>query len=229
MDLTLIEKGKGVVTFGTKGVEVHYLNLMRRYITSAVPIMAIEDVEFRKNSSILYDEIVAHRLGLIPLKTDLKGYTLPSECTCDGAGCAKCQVSITLKAKGPGIITAESMNSADPAIKPIFPEMPIVKLLKGQDIEFEAKACLGQGFDHAKFCGALCSYHHKDVVEGKKLEVPARIEFVFTIESFGQLRPQDLVSAAADRLKQDAKAFQGKLKEADAGVPESGQMGTVED
>ena len=49
-----------------------FANTLRRVVTEDVPTMAIEDVEFRKNNSILYDEIISHRLGLIPLTTDLK-------------------------------------------------------------------------------------------------------------------------------------------------------------
>jgi len=54
-----------------------FANALRRGIVNETPTMAIHRVEFRKNSSTLYDEMVAHRLGLIPLKTDLKSYRLP--------------------------------------------------------------------------------------------------------------------------------------------------------
>jgi len=229
MELKLIEKDKGQLKFTAKGVEITYLNLLRRYIANHVPIMAIEDVEFRKNSSILYDEIIAHRLGLTPLKTDIKSYNLPSECTCNGEGCAKCQVTMTLKAKGPGVITAENLVSKDPAIKPIYKDMPIVKLMKSQDIEFEATATLGQGLDHAKFNAALCHYHHASVEEGfAKYKNLPKGDFVFVVESYGQLAPNELVTAAVDRISLTIKDFTEKLKKPDAGVPESGQMGTVE-
>ena len=61
-----------------------------------VPTMAIEDVEFRKNNSILYDEMLAHRLGLVVLKTDLKSYDLLEECTCKGKGCNLVSAAIKL-------------------------------------------------------------------------------------------------------------------------------------
>ncbi len=65
-------------------------------MTEEVPTMAIEDVEFRKNNSILYDEIIAHRLGLVPLKTDLKSYNLPEKCKCKGEGCARFQLTVPI-------------------------------------------------------------------------------------------------------------------------------------
>jgi len=119
--------------------------------------MAIEDVEVRKNSSSLYDEMIAHRLGLIPLTTDLKSYNLPSECKCEGKGCARCQLVLTLSAKGPGIVYSSSLKSKDPKVKPVFDNFPIVKLLKGQEIELEATATLGTGV-----LGLACelSSHH---------------------------------------------------------------------
>ena len=64
------------------------------------PAMAIEDVIIIDNTSVLYDEIVAHRLGLIPLKTDLDAYVLPEECDCKSElGCSKCRASFTLEAE----------------------------------------------------------------------------------------------------------------------------------
>ena len=60
-----------------------------------IPVMAIDEVIILKNDSPLYDEIIAHRLGLIPLKTDLESYKLPEECECEGYGCSLCQVSLT--------------------------------------------------------------------------------------------------------------------------------------
>ena len=71
------EKDDGKVSFIIKDTNAAFANALRRIIIEEVPTMAIEEVEFRKNNSILYDEIIAHRMGLITLKTDLKSYNLP--------------------------------------------------------------------------------------------------------------------------------------------------------
>ncbi len=169
MEVRLLEKTKdGKVSFLLKNSDVFYANTLRRLMIEEVPVMAIEDVEFRENSSALYDEILAHRLGLIPLKTDLKSYNLPEECTCKGKGCAKCTLKLTLKAKGPGIVYASDLKSKDPKIKPVFPKMPIVELFKDQKIKLEATAILGKGIDHAKFSPGLFFYKNKPVVEISK-------------------------------------------------------------
>ena len=75
-----------------------FVNALRRTLMSEVPVLAIEDVFITKNNSALYDEILSHRLGLIPLTTP-ETYVLPSECKCKGKGCARCSVKLTLKAK----------------------------------------------------------------------------------------------------------------------------------
>ena len=136
-----------------------------------VPTLAVEDVEFRDNSSALYDEIVAHRLGMIPIKTDLKSYDLPENCSCQGAGCAKCQLQITLKASKKGNVLASESKSKDPKCKFVYPEAPIVKLLPKQKIELEATAVLGKGKNHTKWSPCLAFYKKEPVIkfDDKKL------------------------------------------------------------
>ena len=114
MNIKIIQSKQSILSFLIEGVEDYYFNLIRRMIFDEVPTMAIEDVEFRKNDSALYDEMIALRLGLIPLKTDLKGYNLPEECTCKGVGCAKCTLDMTLKTTASGYITADKIKSKDP-------------------------------------------------------------------------------------------------------------------
>ena len=84
------DKEKNKLSFVLINSTPSFANAIRRAIVEEVPTMAIEEVEFRKNNSILYDEIIAHRLGLLPLTTDLKSYTISSECKCEGKGCARC-------------------------------------------------------------------------------------------------------------------------------------------
>lgn len=152
-----------------------FINAVRRAILESVPTMAIEDVEIRKNSSVLYDEVIAHRLGLLPLTTDLESYNLPSKCKCNGEGCANCHVALSLEAEGPGVVTASEIKSKDPKIKPVFPETPIVKLLKGQKVEVEATAVLGTGKAHAKWSPGHVWYKNKQVVKVGNVKDPHKV------------------------------------------------------
>ncbi len=163
-------KGNDLV-FEVSGLNFAQMNILRRICMNEVPVMAIEDVEYKKNSSVLYDEMLALRLGLVSLATDLKGYTLPAECTCKGAGCAKCQVQITLTAKGPGVVYAKDLKPKDPKVKPVYPDTPIVKLLEGQEIELVATAQLGLGKEHAKWSPCLAYYRQKPALKiGKEAD-----------------------------------------------------------
>ncbi len=169
-----------------RDTNVAIVNAIRRIAIDEVPVMAVEDVEFRKNSSAIYDETIAHRIGLVPLKTDLEGYNLPEECKCSGAGCARCQVKLTLVAQGPCTVYSEELKSKDPKIKPAFGKMPIVSLLKGQKLEIEATAILGKGREHAKWSPGLVHYKHypeiKNAGEIKDTSLVDRFPKVFELK-----------------------------------------------
>ena len=169
-------KEEGKLSFIIKDATPAFANAIRRIISEEVPAMAIEDVEFAKNNSILYDEMIAHRLGLIPLKTDLKSYELPPEKYASPEELnAKQHVKFTLKAKGPCMVYASDLKSKDPAIKPVCQKMPIVKLLKGQSLELEATVVLGKGKSHSKWSPALAYYKHKPVIEIGNVKNPEEI------------------------------------------------------
>ncbi|MBS3125016.1 DNA-directed RNA polymerase subunit D [Candidatus Woesearchaeota archaeon] len=155
--IKLINKDKksGRVTFRLENTTPAFANSLRRLMMESVPTMAIEEVEFAKNDGALYDEILAHRLGLLPLTTDLKDYDLKKV---EDELNAKNSVKLTLKAKGPCMVYAEDLKSKDPAIKPVHGKTPLVKLLKGQELEFEATAVLGTAKEHVKFAPCLAWY-----------------------------------------------------------------------
>jgi len=167
MEIRILEKKdeEKSISFILKSTNTTFANLLRRYIIEKVPTMAIEDVEFKENSSALYDEIVAHRLGLIPLSTDLKSYEKITNCKCEGKGCNRCTLKLTLKAEGPKTVCASEIKSKDPKVKPVYPKTPIAKLLKDQKIEVLATAVLGQGTDHAKFSPGFAGYKLKPEVK----------------------------------------------------------------
>src|SRR3990167_7863048 len=126
MEVRLLSQDKenNKLSFVLINITASFANILRRTIIEETPVMAIEEVEFRKNNSILYDEIIAHRLGLLPLTTDLKSYNLPEECKCKGKGCARCQLKLTLNAKGPCIVYASDMKTRDVSIKPVYQKTP---------------------------------------------------------------------------------------------------------
>ncbi len=175
MKIKLLNKTNDEISFVLEEVPISFANALRRIMIAEVPTMAIEEVELKKNSSALYDETLAHRLGMVVLKTDLKTYNLPEKCTCKGEGCAKCRLILTMKDRGAKISYASSLKSKDPKVVPIYPKTIIVKLLSGQEIELSATAILGKGKDHAKFSPGICYYKHEPIIEIKKQPKDAEI------------------------------------------------------
>lgn len=168
MKIKTLEQDKDSIRLLVEGFNIEALNSLRRAMIAEVPVMAIDEVKFKKNSSALYDEMIALRLGLVPLKTDLKTYDLMTECKCKGKGCARCQTTFALKVKGPATVYASDLKPKDPHIKPVYQNMIITKLLDGQELELEAVARLGKGNEHAKFAPCMAVFQRYPEIEIKK-------------------------------------------------------------
>ncbi|MFX1259081.1 MAG: DNA-directed RNA polymerase subunit D [Promethearchaeota archaeon] len=155
MNLKVIEKNEHKLTFIIEGISIEMANAIRRIILSELPVFAIDEVIILKNDSPLYDEIVAHRLGMIPLKTDLEHYNLPQDCECGGYGCSLCQVSLTCEVTNttnkPLVIYSRDLKSNDPNIVPVEENIPIVKIDKKDKVIIEAYAVLGIAKNHVKW------------------------------------------------------------------------------
>ncbi|MHA1513054.1 MAG: DNA-directed RNA polymerase subunit D [Candidatus Hodarchaeales archaeon] len=169
MELEIIEQRENYLKFTLSGITPTFANTLRRLIMSEVPTMAIDEVIIIENTTPLYDEIVAHRLGLIPLKTDLENYVLQSECACGGQGCTSCEVSLTLEKLGEKdieVVYSSDLLSQDPKITPVHQNIPVLKMAKNQKIFLEAIARLGRGLEHAKWQPiSTISYKYYPVVE----------------------------------------------------------------
>ena len=169
MNIELVHQKNEKLILRIKGVSTAYLNSLRRIMMTEAPVLAIEDVEIRKNSSALYDEMIAHRLGLLSIKTDLKNYSLPPKnANYNPAESAEHSVKFTLSAKGPCTVYASDLKSQDPKAIPVFPKTPIVKLLEGQELELEATAIMGQGKEHSKWNAGLVWYKEYPHITIKK-------------------------------------------------------------
>ena len=68
MKIEVLEKNDTNLRIVVRDADVPLMNALRRIALAEVPCMAIEEVVMIENSSILQDEIIAHRLGLTPLK-----------------------------------------------------------------------------------------------------------------------------------------------------------------
>jgi DNA-directed RNA polymerase subunit D len=138
-------------------------------MVSEVPTMAIEDIFYFDNKSLVPDEVLAHRIGLVPLTNDLENYILPEDCDCESElGCPKCRVILTLDVEAEDdTITVYSgdIESEDPNIEPASKNIPLAKLAPKQSIRFEAYAQLGKGQEHVKWSPvSMCVYQNVSIV-----------------------------------------------------------------
>ncbi len=164
MEVEILEERGDSLGLILRGSSPAFANALRRAMLADVPVMAIEDVIFVENTSVMYDEILAHRLGLIPLKTDLDAYVLREECDCKSdLGCQKCTASFVLEAEATDQTISVYSGDLKPAaeVAPTTDGIPIVKLAPGQKIRLEAYARLGRGSEHAKWQAAsIAAYRY---------------------------------------------------------------------
>src|SRR3989454_8621529 len=145
--------------------EPAYASSLRRVLVSDVRKMPIEDVEFhlgpiradegKEYESVgpLFDEMIAPRLGLVPIPTDLALYNRREDCpTCHGEGCPNCTIIYSVNKRGPGVVTSADLEPiGDTKLRPKDAKIPIVKLGDGQALLIYATAILGTGKEHAKW------------------------------------------------------------------------------
>lgn len=224
--MKIIEKSKEKLVF-IEDMGESLANAIRRSCLE-VPVLAIDEVEFYKNDSALYDEVLALRLGLLPLITE-KGFKLREECSCKGKGCMKCSAQLKLKAKGPCAVYAKELKGK---VDVVYDEMPIVYLSDEQELELVATIKLGKGIEHTKFSPGLVFYRNAVLCEkcakknsdkvieksdydifkcdmcGADLKDAEKFlgkEIVFSIESWGQLDAESILSGAIVALKDNLK------------------------
>ena len=168
------------IKFEIRGITSAVANALRRTLINDIPKLAIHKVTFHHgqirdlegnvydSSTPLFDEIIAHRLGLIPLPTDL---SMKFRDECDhpsDVGCPLCTVTYTLNKHGPTTVySGDLIPVEDSSFKPVDPLIPIVKLKENQAILLEAEAIMGTARQHAKWqvtSGVSYKYHREITV-----------------------------------------------------------------
>jgi DNA-directed RNA polymerase subunit D len=235
--MEFIEKTNDKIVWESN-VNISLANALRRSVVE-IPTLAIEECDIYKNDSAVYDEVLAHRLGLVPLKNQkLKVGKI---------------LEYKLKKKA-GKEESLFVQSGELGEDIVYPDMPLVLLENGQSIELVARAVQGVGKDHAKFTPGLMFYRQKPIIkiekEGEaKLELaekyPQVFEFkdklkvkdtsytdldekdlenyegikvsygnnlVIVIESWGQMKPGEIFTEAATVLKNELDGVLKALK-----------------
>lgn len=208
-------------------------NAIRRSVAE-VPTLAIDEVEIFKNDSALYDEMLAHRLGLVPLKTE-KSMS------------AKTKIDLKLSKTGPcTVYSSDLTGSADV----VFGRIPLTILGEGHKLELVATAVLGKGIEHAKYVPGLAYYKHlvnvksspendkivekskslfkaekkgstwladlsdadKNLIEKDKSSISDSEDLLFVVESYGNMSAKDIFRKAIEALEDNLDEFVKALK-----------------
>ena len=179
------------ISIKLKGVTLQYANALRRICLNGVPIYAIDTVDMIENSSVLADEGITHRLGLIPLKTDLSRSDESDS-----------RIMLTLDSgddtETGRIVTSAELSSDDKVVKPSSDQIPIIHLAPGQKLKFEAYARLGRGTEHAKWNSSNIAV----LLDTKKED-----EHILTVETTGALKPREIILGGINELAKRLEEF----------------------
>lgn len=198
MSLNIISQNDEKVSVKLKGIPLQYANALRRLCLNGVPIYAIDTVDILINSSVLADEGIAHRLGLIPIKTELSAVQQNNESD---------KIMFTLdtgEIDETRTVLSGELKSQDDIIKPISDNIPIITLAPGQRLKIEAYARLGRGTEHAKWNSANIS----TLTESEKDD-----EKVLTVETTGALEPQHIILSSIEELSRRLDEFKNLLSD----------------
>jgi DNA-directed RNA polymerase subunit D len=183
-EVEFIDRTDRKARFLVRGVTPAFANGVRRAILADVPTMSIDTVRMIENSSVMFDEQIAHRLGLVPLTTP------------EGEFEEGDSVTLALDVTGPDTAYSGDIVTADSMVVPADENVPIIELKEGQRLELEAQAVMGRGKDHAKHQGGVAvGYRHLQRVEvlgdrpEHEVDEPNIIRGV--LEEDGQLIPTD--------------------------------------
>ena len=178
----ILEIDHNNIKFELTNTDLTVANALRRIIIAEVPTMAIDIVEVTENTSALHDEFIAHRCGLIPLKSfDVDNYKTLDECPCEQGNCDDCAVFFKLHVLSRRDDIYEVTSQDIEPLKPDHPVIPltivddktgapqppitIMKIGKNQELNFKLLARKGIGKMHAKWSPvATCIMHKQPIV-----------------------------------------------------------------
>jgi DNA-directed RNA polymerase subunit D len=237
-EVTFIDRDDRSARFLVRGVTPAFANGIRRAMLADVETLSIDNLRVIENSSVMFDEQIALRLGLVPLTT-------PDDYEPDDI------VTLAIDVEGPATAYSGDLVSSDEKVQPAEENVPIIELKEGQRLELEADATLGRGKDHAKHQGGVAvGYRHLQRVEvvgekgefedddpeilrgvieedgelvptdefdndlsqrypGKEVEIEeVPNAFVFSVESDGSLPVDELVLAAVESIEARAEELE---------------------
>ncbi len=180
MYATIQDYTQDSIRFLVTGIETPLANSLRRVMIADVPTWAIEFVQFELNTTLLHDEMIAHRLGQIPLASSVEPEV------------EEVNFSLDLTAgTDTEEWTSELLESSDENVISAIDGIPIVKVARGQQLKLTATAKRGTGFEHAKW-SPVSTCFFQSTTDGH----------LFKVETTGSLDPVEVVQRAIDILRE---------------------------
>lgn len=153
-DVEFVERDERAARFVVRPITPAFANGIRRAMIADVPTFSIDTVRVIENSSVMFDEQIGLRLGLVPLTTPPGEFELGDT------------VTLALDVSGPETAYSGDLVSSEPLVEPADEGIPIIDLKEGQRLEVEADAVLDRGREHAKHQGGVAvGYRHLQRVE----------------------------------------------------------------
>ena len=153
-DVEFVERDERSAQVVVRGLTPAFANGVRRAMVADVPTFSIDTVRFVENSSVMFDEMIGLRLGLVPLTTPLEDFSIGDE------------VTLALDVTGPATAYSGDIESSDQMVGAADDNIPIIELKENQRLELEADAVLDRGKEHAKHQGGVSvGYRHLQHVE----------------------------------------------------------------
>ncbi|WP_336025200.1 DNA-directed RNA polymerase subunit D [Halobellus salinisoli] len=153
-EVEFIERGDREARFLVRDASPAVANGIRRAMVADVPTFSIDTVRFVENTSVMFDEMIGLRLGLVPLTTPLDDFEVGDA------------VTLALDVQGPATAYSGDIESSDALVQPADENIPIIELKEDQHLQFEADAVLDRGKSHAKHQGGVSvGYRHLQRVE----------------------------------------------------------------
>ncbi len=160
-DVEFIDRGDRdrEARFLVRDVSPAFANGIRRAMIADVPTLSIDEVRVIENSSVMFDEQIALRLGLVPLTTP-EDYEIGET------------VTLALDVEGPGTAYSGDLVCDDDRVESADKNVPIIDLKDPegsetpQRLEVEADAVYDVGREHAKHQGGVAvGYRHLQTVD----------------------------------------------------------------
>jgi DNA-directed RNA polymerase subunit D len=153
-EVEFVERTDREARFLVRGITPAFANGIRRAMVADVPTFSVDQVRVIENSSVMFDEQIGLRLGLVPLTTDLGDFEVGDE------------VTLSIDVEGPETAYSGDLVTSDDYVQPADDNVPIIDLKDGQRLEVEADAVLDRGREHAKHQGGVAvGYRHLQQVE----------------------------------------------------------------